>query len=69
MTRVNIKKLEIQLSNERWSKEQDIFLIEYNHLDLEQLSEALSFDADEIMQRRKILGLITRNKQLKKFSI
>ena len=53
MNRVNIKKLKIQQSNERWSKEQDIYLIENNHLAIEQLIEKLSFDADEIMERRK----------------
>ena len=68
MNRVNIKKLKIQQSNERWSKEQAIYLIEYNHLAIEQLIEKLSFDADEIMERRKILGLLTRTRQLRKFS-
>mgnify|MGYP003470740767 FL=1 len=68
MNRVNIKKLKIQQSNERWSKEQDIYLIENNHLAIEQLIEKLSFDADEIMERRKILGLLTRTRQLRKFS-
>ena len=58
----------IQQSNERWSKEQDIYLIENNHLAIEQLIEKLSFDADEIMERRKILGLLTRTRQLRKFS-
>ena len=32
MNRVNIKKLKIQQSNERWSKEQDIYLIENKYL-------------------------------------
>ena len=68
MNRVNIKKLKIQQRNERWSKEQDIYLIENNHLAIEQLIEKLSFDADEIMERRKILGLLTRTRQLRKFS-
>ena len=68
MNRVNIKKLKIQQSNERWSKEQDIYLIENNHLAIEQLIEKLSFDADEIMERRKILVLLTRTRQLRKFS-
>ncbi len=68
MNRVNIKKLKIQQSNERWSKEQDIYLIENNHLAIEQLIEKLSFDADKIMERRKILGLLTRTRQLRKFS-
>ena len=68
MNRVNLKKLKIQQSNEKWSKEQDIYLIENNHLAIEQLIEKLSFDADEIMERRKILGLLTRTRQLRKFS-
>ena len=68
MNRVDIKNLKIQQSNERWSKEQDIYLIENNHLAIEQLIEKLSFDADKIMERRKILGLLTRTRQLRKFS-
>mgnify|MGYP006998918936 FL=1 len=68
MNRLNIKKLKIQQSNERCSKEQYIYLIENNHLAIEQLIEKLSFDADEIMERRKILGLLTRTRQLRKFS-
>ena len=68
MNRVNLKKLKIQQRKEKWSKEQDIYLIENNHLAIEQLIEKLSFDADEIMERRKILGLLTRTRQLRKFS-
>ena len=66
MNRVNLKKLKIQQSNEKWSKEQDIYLIENNHLAIEVLSEKLNFTHEEIMERRKILGLIRRAKQLKK---
>ena len=69
MNRINLKQLKIQQSNERWSKEQDIFLIENNELPLDQLVEKLNFDADEIMDRRKILGLVTRSKQLRKFKM
>ena len=39
MNRINLKQLKIQQSNERWSKEQDIFLIENNELPLDQLVE------------------------------
>ncbi len=66
MNRVNLKKLKIQQSNEKWSKEQDIYLIENNHLVIEALSEKLNFTHEEIMERRQILGLIRRTKQLKK---
>lgn len=66
MNRVNLKKLKIQQSNEKWSKEQDIYLIENNHLVIEALSEKLNFTHEEIMERRKILGLLTRSRQLNK---
>ena len=55
MNRVNLKKLKIQQSNEKWSKEQDIYLIENNHLAIEVLSETLNFTHEEIMERPQIL--------------
>lgn len=66
MNRINLKKLKIQQSNEKWSKEQDIFLIEHNDLPFVELSAQLGFDAEEITERRKILGLLTRSRQLNK---
>lgn len=64
--RINTKKLSAKLFTAHWSKEQDIFLIEHNQLPIEQLSQQLKFSEEEIIARRKVLGLITRTKQLRK---
>lgn len=49
-----------------WQVEQDCFLIEHNHLPLEELQHTLPFSADEIQQRREVLGLIRRKRQLQR---
>ena len=54
------------MQNAQWSREQDIYLIEHNHLPMSQLREELPFSEEEIMARRKILGLMTRLKQMKR---
>ena len=62
--RVNTKKLTTKLLTAHWTREQDIILIENNNLPIEQLSEMLKCSQEDIMARRKVLGLVTRNKQL-----
>lgn len=69
MNRPNLKRLKIEMSNARWSKEQDIYLIEHNELPIEELVKNLGFDTEEIMERRKILGLIRRTRQLKRLML
>lgn len=64
--KINTKKLSAKLLTAHWTREQDIYLIENNHLPLEQLCTALHSNEEEIMARRKVLGLVTRNKQLRK---
>ncbi|ATO20493.1 MULTISPECIES: hypothetical protein [Acinetobacter] len=64
--RVNTKKLTAKLLTAHWTREQDIILIENNHLPIEQLSEMLKCSQEDIMARRKVLGLVTRNKQLRR---
>lgn len=53
---------------ENWTKLHDIYLIENNHLDMDTLMQHLPFGHEEILARRKVLGLVTRIKQLKKMS-
>ncbi len=64
--RVNTKKLTAKLLTAHWTREQDIILIENNNLPIEQLSEMLKSSQEDIMARRKVLGLVTRNKQLRR---
>ncbi|MBO3661584.1 hypothetical protein [Acinetobacter variabilis] len=66
MARPDPKKLLAQMQNAQWSKEHDIYLIEHNHLPMSQLREKLPFSEEEIMARRKVLGLMTRLKQMKR---
>lgn len=51
---------------ENWTPQHDSYLIENNHLDMDVLTRNLPFNAEEIMGRRKVLGLVTRSKQMKK---
>lgn len=64
--KLNSKKLTAKILTAHWTQEQDIYLIENNHLPLEQLCEQLKFSAEHIQARRKVLGLMTRSKQLRK---
>lgn len=64
--RVNTKKLTAKLLTAHWTREQDIILIENNNLPIEQLIEMLKCSQEGIMARRKVLGLVTRNKQLRR---
>ena len=67
MSKLRSKKPSLY-SFENWTKLHDIYLIENNHLDIETLMLHLPFGQEEIMARRKALGLITRIKQLKKMT-
>jgi hypothetical protein len=55
-----------KLQNPEWSTEQDIFLIENNHLSIDELVEILPFNSEEIIDRKGILGLIRREISLRK---
>ena len=50
-----------------WTTAEDCYLIEHSGLGLEELQKVLPYTADEIQQRKEILGLIRRSKQLKKW--
>ncbi|AXY56655.1 acyl-CoA thioesterase [Acinetobacter chinensis] len=55
-----------KLQNSDWSTEQDIFLIENNHLSIEELVKILPFNDEEIVDRKNVLGLIRREISLRK---
>ena len=50
-----------------WTTAQDCYLIEYHDLGHDALKKVLPYSDDEIMQRKEILGLIRRSKQLRKW--
>ena len=55
-----------QLLSSAWSTDQDCFLIENNHLTMDQLVEILPYQHDEIIARKKQLGLLRRDFYMKK---
>ncbi|WWP42733.1 acyl-CoA thioesterase [Acinetobacter sp. KS-LM10] len=50
----------------RWSTAQDSYLIENSTLADQELQLQLPFSLDEINERKEILGLIRRRRQLRK---
>ena len=50
-----------------WSTEQDVYLIEHAEQSLSELAQALPYNEEQILARKKVLGLIQRAKQLKRF--
>lgn len=61
------KKPEFPTSH--WTTEQDCYLIEHSSLTIEELTNDLPYSMDEIHERKEILGLVRRKKQLRKFEI
>jgi SUMO ligase MMS21 Smc5/6 complex component len=59
------RKPVVPVSN--WTTEQDCYLIEHSLLGIEELQQVLPYTEDEIQERKEILGLIRRSKQLKKW--
>jgi len=49
-----------------WSIEEDCLLIENNHLEMKELVILLPYTEDEIIDRKKNLGLFLRDKYLNK---
>ena len=49
-----------------WSTEQDIYLIEHNQFPIAELEKVLPFNEEEIRNRREILGLVRRDRQMSK---
>jgi hypothetical protein len=50
----------------KWSVEQDCYLIEHAAQSMEQLQKALPFNEEEINARKKVLGLIKRQRALQR---
>ena len=50
-----------------WTTEQDCFLIENSSMLIDEIKEHLPFTEDEIINRKEVLGLTRRQKQLRKF--
>ena len=66
--RISNKKQRLLVSTQHWTQQQDIFLIEHNEWPITELQQHLPYSEEEIMARRKILGLVTRIKQLKRLT-
>ena len=49
-----------------WTVEMDAILIENSGVDIQVLEQLLNVEEIEIQERKKILGLIKRNRQLRK---
>lgn len=68
MVRPDAKKLLAHAQQLTWTQAQDIYLIEHNYLPINELMQALGVSEEEINARRRILGLTTRLKQMRKLS-
>ena len=66
MSRPHFRKDQQKLTDQIWTEEQDIYLIENNHLTIEEIAAKLPYDEDQILMRKKRLGLIRRTKQLRR---
>lgn len=55
-----------EFSPTAWTTAQDCYLIENSSLPNEELQKHLPFSLDEIHDRKEILGLIRRRRQLRK---
>ncbi len=62
-----MKKSNIQTQRNSWTTEQDCFLIEHNALSMQQLRQHLPYSEVDIQNRKKILGLNQRDRQMRKF--
>jgi hypothetical protein len=58
------KKVEFPVS--KWTTDQDCYLIENSTLPIEVLVDHLPFSDEEIHQRKEILGLVRRQRQMMK---
>ncbi|KAF1027445.1 MAG: hypothetical protein GAK29_00690 [Acinetobacter bereziniae] len=52
--------------NTNWSTDQDCYLIENSTQQMSVLLSNLPFSEDEIRQRKEVLGLVRRQKQMMK---
>ncbi|TCB50732.1 acyl-CoA thioesterase [Acinetobacter sp. ANC 4779] len=63
MNRRSRKQLE---ATTHWTREQDSYLIENHLLTFAELRIKLPFTDDQIIQRKKLLGLLRRERQLRR---
>ena len=68
MRKYERSKLKNQL-DVQWTTEQDCYLIENSAMPLAQLMNVLNFSEDEIHQRKEILGLYRRERQIQRMKI
>ncbi|WP_180057138.1 MULTISPECIES: acyl-CoA thioesterase [unclassified Acinetobacter] len=68
MRKYERSKLKNQL-DVQWTTEQDYYLIENSTIPLAQLMNVLNFSEDEIHQRKEILGLYRRERQIQRMKI
>lgn len=50
-----------------WTTDQDIYLIENSSQGIDELLKNLPYTEDQILNRKKVLGLIKREWQIRKF--
>lgn len=50
----------------KWNVEQDCYLIEHASQSIQQLQKALPFNEEEINARKKVLGLMKRQRALQR---
>ena len=55
-----------KFKNSDWSTDQDCLLIENSHLPIDTLLTILPFEYDDIVERKRVLGLIRREISMKK---
>nr|WP_180116791.1 acyl-CoA thioesterase [Acinetobacter sp. YH12096] len=63
----NLKRQhKLKVSNVIWSTEQDAMLIEHADLAMSELIQHLGFSEEDILQRKKVLGLNRRARQIQR---
>lgn len=59
------RAMAIQLTA-KWSVEQDCYLIEHANQSIQQLQKTLPYNEEEINARKKVLGLLKRQRALQR---
>ncbi|UIJ74587.1 acyl-CoA thioesterase [Acinetobacter sp. SH20PTE14] len=63
----NLKRQhKLTVSNVIWSTEQDAVLIEHADLAMSELIQRLGFSEEDILQRKEVLGLNRRARQIQR---
>lgn len=56
-----------EITTSIWSTAQDVYFIEHVQHSLAELSIVLAKSEEEIQQRKQVLGLVRRQRQMRKF--